>query len=278
MSYSMANAREKLSLNDVRQEEFRLLLELDELCKSNGLRYSLAGGSLLGAVRHKGFIPWDDDIDIVMPRPDYEKAISLFRADYLGADRSLEPISGDWSCPVFFKYVNRKIKVKEHYSSGDGAYLWIDVFPSDGLPSDDGELREKYRQADSLRRLFALCRADSREGKTPAKRAAKRVLVPVLRCLGVGNRVAKKLDTLSRSTQFGSTGYAGILSWGLYGSGERYEDTAFDCPVEVMFEGHMFPAMSCWDEYLRGIYGDYMKLPPVEKRETHELDAWVVAQ
>lgn len=274
----MTNAGKKLAPGEVKQEELRLLLEFDGLCKANGLRYSLAGGSLLGAVRHKGFIPWDDDIDVVMPRPDYEEVISLFRGGSLGGDRALEPISGDWSCPVFFKYVNRTIRVKEHYSSGDGAFLWIDVLPSDGLPSDDGELEGKYRRAGFLRRLLAFCRADSHEGKTPARRAAKRALVPALRCLGVGKWAARGLDALSRSTEFGSTGYAGILSWGLYGPGERYVDTAFDRPAEVMFEGHGFPALSCWDDYLRGIYGDYMELPPVEKRGSHELEAWVVGK
>lgn len=104
-----------LTPNEVKAEELAMIVEFKDLCKRKGLRYSLAGGTLLGAVRHKGFIPWDDDIDLSMPRPDFDSLVALARSGALPKNRSLEPYSGDWEYPVFLKYINRDIAVDAHY-------------------------------------------------------------------------------------------------------------------------------------------------------------------
>lgn len=93
-----------LTPNEVKAEELAMLVEFGDLCKREGLRYSLAGGTLLGAVRHKGFIPWDDDIDVSMPRPDFDSLVALARSGALPINRSLEPYSGNWGHPVFLKF------------------------------------------------------------------------------------------------------------------------------------------------------------------------------
>ncbi len=264
-----------LTLDEIKAEELKLLICIDDLCRNNGLRYSLVGGSLLGAVRHHGFIPWDDDIDIGMPRPDFDKLIKLWAIGEFPEGVSLEMLSGDPDAPVFVKLVNDEILLRERYVSGIN-HLWVDIFPIDGMPANDAEAQALDKRVCSIRRLFSLSRADESDGKTALKRTLKRVLVPALNLLNCRVRIGRKLDAISRGLEFGATGYCGILAWGLYGPGERYPDDAFDQMATVEFEGLQLPAIRYWDEYLTGNYGDYMQLPPEDKRKTHELVAWRV--
>ena len=250
-----------------------MLVEFDAFCKREGLLYTLAGGTLLGAVRHKGFIPWDDDIDLHMPRPDFERLVVLAREGKLPHGCTVEPYSGDWNYPVFVKLLNSSVAVDAHYEDGTGS-LWLDINPIDGLPDSTHELETIYREASKLQKLIMFCRADPSQGKTGLKRLLKPILVPLANAAGLLPRTARRLDSLGNRYGFGETPWVGCVTWGLYGSGERYPISGWDEMVEVEFEGKKFPSIGCWDEYLRGIYGDYMQLPPVEKRVTHELKAW----
>lgn len=262
-----------LSHVEVQQELLNLLVELDLFFRTEGLRYSLCGGTLLGAVRHKGFIPWDDDIDIAMPRPDFERFLVLANNGALPSERSLETIPLNGGPALLAKYVNQTVAVKERYIS-NVSHLWIDVLPVDGLPSNSREVVRIYRCARIYRRLIRFCRANENDGKNLFTKFAHKIGSPAARRLGIEQVIAKRIDSLSRKYDFGSTGYAGIITWGLYGAGERYPDKAFDSLAEVDFEGRKFPAISCFDAYLSGIYGDYMQLPPEDKRETHEAIVW----
>lgn len=135
-----------LTPDEVKAEELSMLIEFDALCRREGLRYSLAGGTLLGAVRHKGFIPWDDDIDVSMPRPDFDKLVTLARFNKRSNDRIFEPYSNDWTHPIFLKYINRRVAVDAHYENGE-SNLWIDVTPVEGLSDDYDEVEHIYKRA-----------------------------------------------------------------------------------------------------------------------------------
>ena len=261
--------------NEIRAAQLDMMAEFDALCAREGLRYSLAGGTLLGAVRHKGFIPWDDDVDLSMPRPDFERLVALGEAGRVPQGFALAPFSGDWSCPVFLKFLDEHIEVDARYESGVG-HLWLDVIPIDGLPDDAGELEPIYTKAAALRRAAALCKANPREGTTGAKRLLKRVLVPLAKAAGVLPRVAGSLDALARCFEFGETPWVGCVAWGLYGPGERYTLSGWEHMERVEFEERAFPAIGCQDEYLRGIYGDYKQLPPEGERVSHEIEAFRV--
>ena len=198
-----------------------MLVEFEDLCRREGLRYSLAGGTLLGAVRHKGFIPWDDDIDVSMPRPDFDRLVTLARSGALPKNRSLEPYSGDWGHPVFLKYINHDIAVDAHYENGEG-FLWMDVTPVEGLPADEEELTRIYKRAGRLQRILMFCKADPGEGKTQLKRAFKRLFVPAANAVGVFEHSLTKLDDLGRGYAFGSP-LGSDAQYGVYT--ERASDT-----------------------------------------------------
>lgn len=262
-----------LTPEEIKSELLAMLIEFDGFCAKEGLKYSLIGGTLLGAVRHKGFIPWDDDIDLGMPRPDYERLISLGKDRQLPGGFSIMPFSGDWNHPVFIKLLNDGIEVDARYENGVGC-LWLDINPVDGLPDDSGELDNVYRRATRLQKLITFCKADSRQGKTFAKRVFKRFLVPLANNVGLLPLAVRELDCLGKRYEFGETPWAGCLAWGLYGPGERCPLSGWEKMAHFEFEGREFPGVGCWDEYLHGIYGDYTQLPPVEKRATHEMKAW----
>ena len=133
-----------LTLAELQGELLKLLLRFDAFCKERGLRYSLDSGTLLGAVRHKGFIPWNDDVDVDMPRPDYERLMAFEKElpeglHLVNANNSIFPYG-------FCKLCTDEIRAQE--PSYDGVMvetLWIDIFPIDGVPSDRRE-RQKSRR------------------------------------------------------------------------------------------------------------------------------------
>ena len=264
-----------LTPEEIKEALLELLLKFDDFCTAHGLRYSLVGGTLLGAIRHKGFIPWDDDIDIAMPRPDVDKLITLWKDDSLPQETSLEIESGDPSFPVYAKFVDVGVSLKQPFVDGVKK-LWIDILPIDGMPADETEAKIHLNRAARYRWWFLLSGADASEGRSPLKRVLKGVIVPVMRSFGARERIGRAFDRFARGIPYGTTGYIGCTTWGLYGLGERYPEDSFDNALLVEFEGREFPALCCWDEYLRGIYGDYMQLPPEEKRITHGIKAWRV--
>ena len=263
------NKKRQLSRREIQQKELEILLRVQKICEEHGLKFYLAGGTLLGAIRHKGFIPWDDDIDICMPRPDYEKLLTIFAKE--NPEKNLKAKSsylGNWIGP-FAKILDMTTEVVSQFSE-DEKHLWIDIFPIDGLPENLEKVREIYRKVSFYRHIYLIGNARLGEGKTAFRKYIKYILKPAARMYGL-SRPSRKIEAIAMAHPYEMSEYVGAVTGGLYGVGERMLKSEYEKAVTVTFEGHEFPAMSCWDSYLTGIYGDYMTPPPPEKRKTHDM-------
>lgn len=265
----------KLDTAGIKQVELRLLKHFADFCEVHHLYYSLAGGTLLGAVRHQGFIPWDDDIDIMMPRPDYEKFLRLAAENDAIAPHSsvISEYSPNALYP-FAKLMDLRTQMEtEYWETGEDAHLWIDIFPVDGLPQALKKSKKIFRRVFFYRGILNVSRSKP-AARTKIKRVMKPLLKPIAKLHDTKRCIQKMLD-IAKQYRFEDSQYVGVITWGLHGVGEIMSKAEFLQPVKVDFEGLQFNAVSCWNHYLHGLYGDYMQLPPAEQRVTHSISAWI---
>lgn len=253
-----------------------IMLAFQRFCQQNNLSFYLIGGTLLGAIRHQGFIPWDDDIDVGMIRPEYDCLLELAKSSpvFEGHFKIESYFLGNSVYP-FIKIIDTNTKIDPTYSSEDTtAALYIDVEPIDGLPEKKAEIDQLYQKVEFWRKILMLNFAKVGQGKTKFRTFIKTFLILPAKLIGI-KRCNLKLDQLSRSISYQTAAKAGCILWGIYGSKEVMPRDQLSKKIKVNFEGHEFYAVSCWKTYLTNLYGDFMQLPPKNKRRYHSLKVWV---
>ena len=266
----------KLSLREIQQRELDLMIEFDRIARKYNLKYSMWTGTLLGAVRHKGFIPWDDDIDVTMPRPDYERLIRLNKKKKLWSSHVKLKCFEDGNLDApFMKLFDTDTVIKEdNFTQSDVKNLWIDIFPVDGLPTDRHKLKLLYHVALNLCRLNVASVVRNGYGSSKAVIIIKDLFMkPFANVVGRRN-ISKLQKKLAGLHPYKTSKLCGMVTWAYDGPGQALTKKEYETLVELPFEGHKFFAMSAWDKNLKGIFGDYMKLPPEEERITHNLEAY----
>lgn len=267
----------RLTSEEVKAELLSLLLAFDEIAKRKGIAYSLAYGTLLGAVRHEGFIPWDDDVDVVVPRPDYERLVEYARSGGGIAGYCFTGYEVDGFPMPFLKLVNPRIRVRDCATKERIRLdLWIDVFPLDGCLADPVEQSRTDRVAHYCKAVIKT--SNYRfwgAGKGRLNRLEKMATMPFVELLGLGTKANERLIRMAKEgPAYDDAQYVANVVWGPYRMGEILDKSLFQSTCTVVFEGHELPALGGWDAYLSCIYGDYMRLPPEDQRMAHGIEAW----
>lgn len=258
---------EPIALDEVKKIELDLLRHFAQQCERNGLRYFLSAGTMLGAIRHKGFIPWDDDIDVTMPREDYERYWKLFGTINDCANISLTSYRDKSSIYPFFKLVdNRTIVFEQYVDKRYSTGVWIDIFPIDGVPNE-----KLYKENDKAQKLYVIVTADPSRGTSPIRKIAKRILKPLYSRKDIYD-IAKRLDDAAAANPIVEGEPLGEVIWG-YGIQEIMPYEFLDS-IEVEFEGEHFRAPRIYDTYLTSLFGNYMTPPPENKRVSHGFLAY----
>ncbi len=254
----------KKDLEDLKATELEILKEVTAFCDKNNLTYFLVGGTLLGSVRHQGFIPWDDDIDIGMLREDYEKFIKLYPKDKNGKYyiQCLENDSNYWLPFAKIRKSNTLMLEADLEGTNLNKEIFIDVFPFDTVP-DTGYKKFKWVAFLIINNVEAIL---AKRLKKKAPRIYSKVLkiFPVKFLYYFEKKLMMKYDKKD---------YNHLICYcGRYAKEKEYLERDVILPVKKGdFEGLKFNIMNKPDVYLTNLYGDYMKLPPKEKQETHGI-------
>ena len=257
----------EIGLDELKVIQMDVLQAIDKFCRDNAITYSLACGTMLGAIRHGGYIPWDDDIDIYLLRTDYERLMAIFPETYNDyySISSLER-NAKWDKPYAKAFDIRTVVIGEN-KNDVSCGVDIDIFPVDDVPDDE----KTWMNYDKKRRKLytKYCQIF---GRAPLKKEPLCILRWVrrnyLKWFISRRQIAERLDRYSKI--WNGRGYSRVFECCQGALQKRpFKKEIFDKIKDYPFENRSFMGFDNYDEYLRNGFGDYMTLPPVEKRVSH---------
>ena len=264
-----------IGVEELRKLELDILDFFVDICNKHHLTYFLSGGTLLGAIRHNGFIPWDDDIDVMMPRKDYDELIRVFpQHDYY----KFVYYGNTHNYPKPFGTINdmRTAKPERYLRKKCQNILGVnvDVFPIDSLPETPEEIHKYYIELSKMARKTYCITYSYRVKKSLGFTIKKFSGIFIYRCLdmlGVTSidRLVIDYARLAQKYNNKETSMCGVTTINNYGEREANVRAEY-LPIQVsLFEGKEYCVPANYDAYLKGLYGNYMQLPPKEKQIPH---------
>lgn len=271
----------EISLDELKRIELDILRDVDSFCEKHSIRYYLCGGTLLGAIRHKGFIPWDDDIDIIMPRNDYMKFLQLYNLNNSNYLVHSSFNDDDWYASFAEVEDTRTIKEYLGFSNKTRCGVNIDVFPTDGSPNNYLLRRTYWWINNVLSRIAVLSYQEYKVSKhysdldtgfssikTLLRTTIKFLAIPVARMTRVFN-INLLVNKLAMRFDVSNSKYIGCSVFPHYGYRECIKAEGFLNVMKREFEGEFFNTPLAYEEYLSNLYRDYMKIPPKDKQVSH---------
>ncbi len=264
---------DKDTLRKLQLTELELLEEVDRICKKCNIQYNIIAGTLLGAVRHGGFIPWDDDADVALLRPEYEK---FRKACETELDTTRFYFQDHTNTPGYrwgYGKLRRKdtLFMREHqehmpYDQG----VSIDVFPLDYVPENYGMRRLHNFKCFVYRKFFW-----SEVGRIADKSKVKRAVYSVMSKVPE-KKLKESFDRFVEKTNRKKTGWVRILTFPTPNKAYGYRTNWYEKSADIVFEGVTFQGIKDYDAYLSFKFGNYMELPPEDQRKVHPASDIIV--
>ena len=259
----------ELTLKEIQDGSLEVLKKLQEIFKQHNWRFYLVYGSLIGAIRHKGFIPWDDDIDIWVPRKDYEEFIDYYRTHIEEFDYyEVLHYSTNPKYPyVIARFSDSRYTIDYNSIKDYGLGLFIDLYPLDEVNPSDYNFKKKLNHyKDNLGKLTII-----------SKNKFKQFIKQIYKCLfllftfnfKITNYI-KRIDRLSQKYNGSNQEYVTVTCWE-FNKGPYLKKDIFDNETFTQFENVLVPIPNNYDKILRIMYGDYMVLPPENERIGHHF-------
>lgn len=264
-----------LSLEEQKKVLLEIIIKIDTACKENGLSYSLCGGSLLGAIRHNGFIPWDDDVDIAMPRKDYERLFQLLLSNSIPGIKVFSYKNKDSYNYLFMKAYDTRTVIKDQIGRDSNSIcgVYVDIFPIDGLgEGNKNDALKRFVKKRLLRELIVAYnwrRFFRSQTHSLFVEPVRFLMFLFSRHLPI-KRILKNVDNYYSELSTQKSDFSAVVC-GSYRTKEVMPSSVLMNYTHVNFEGHSFMGFRDYDQYLTSIYGDYMKLPPKEKQVSHHF-------
>lgn len=266
----------ELTTDELLRLQLEILHKVDVFCRERSIQYTVFGGTAIGAVRHKGYIPWDDDIDIAMTRPNYDRFIHSFN----GKVSNLEVIAPELNWNYYATYAN-VCDVRTILDEGINGHLGmnigvkIDVFPIDSVSSNIMDYHNDKKYFGVLWDLLYVKRINIALLMRSNKKAA---VLAFLKRLRYSNRsyesIQKEIRQYLTRYPFEETEYVDLKCFP-WPTDSKCKREIFEDYEDIQFEDLKVSIIKEYDEYLTKSYGDYMKLPPIEKRVPHHgFTAW----
>lgn len=267
----------KITLSEIQKLEYNILKEFDDFAKENNIRYFLCGGTLLGAVRHQGFIPWDDDIDICLLREDYDKMISLVKNNRIMKNNSSYrfclPLDKNYIYPYVKIVDDSTIVYEKDINHKFCLGVWIDVFPMDTWP-------ETTKEIDKVLKLHSRYKFFNKIYVAGNLSSAGKKIIAFIGKLGYSiifhNKTSefwvKKMLLLIKSSK---SNLIGNRAWPNKDK-DIFRKEIFNEVIYQRFVDRDFPIPVGYDEYLTKMYGNYMQIPKLEDRIYHDFEGYVI--